>query len=131
LHGVVTVIRSVLNAIDYLHHRGIAIVGFGMQVHFPPLTFLCSKRETFPFSGRTTHSISGSFGYVVPEDIRNTGSGVLAHQYDCSPTHTQMKHKLTTLSAQPSSHTLSSAAIPLFVPTPPLPLPSKTPTPKL
>ena len=66
--------------------------------HFPPLTFLCSKRETSPFSRRITHPISGSFGYVVPEVIKNTGRRVLAHQYDCFPTHTQAHY---SLSAQP------------------------------
>jgi len=94
---------------------------FGMQVHFSPLTFVHSFTES-NFQ-RTTHPSAGSCGYVVPEAIRNTGRGVLAHQYDCFPTHTQAQYSLST---QPSSPTFSSAAIPLFVPT----LPRKTPTSK-
>jgi len=135
-------IRSVFNAIDYLHHRGIADrdLKYTWSLtyltnprtfstssttptwhrhcwlwHASPFPTLCSKRETSPFSRRTTHPISGSFGYVVPEVIKNTGRRVLAHQYDCFPTHTQMKHKLIILSPHSHNHLHSPLRLSLFL----------------
>ena len=77
--------------------------------------FIPSQRETSPFSRRATHPIAGSFGYVVPEVIKNTGRGVLAHRYDCFSTHTQMKHKLIALSPHSYHHLHSPLQLSLFL----------------
>ena len=81
-------------------------------------------------------SLAGSFGYIAPEVIKNTGkekpvdiwsTGMIASTH----IHKQNAGSLLSFSAQPLSPTFPSTATPLSVPTTPRPLPSKILIPKL
>ena len=81
-------------------------------------------------------SLTGFFGYVAPEVIKNTSHGKpmdiwLTSMIASTCIHKRKAGSLLSLSAQPLSPTFSSAVTPLFVPTTPWPLPSKMLIPKL
>jgi len=108
----------------------IAIADFGMCLFLHLSASFCSsfhRAKLLHFPDEQLTSLVGSFGYVAPEVIKNTGHGrYLVYRY-CFPTHMHMQNTSSLLSpAQPSSPTLSSSATSLFVPTTPPLSPGKT-----
>ena len=96
----------------------IVIVDFGMQVHFPPVTSLCSflhrAKLLYPPDEQLT-SLARSSRYAIREAIKNTSHQKLVHTFDRFHTHTWTKHKFIVISLH-SHHHLRSPLRLSFVP---------------
>ena len=64
------------NILYHFNNSDIVIVDFGMQIPIhPPFVHVFTEKNLLHSPNEQLTSLAGSFGYVIPEVVRNTGHG--------------------------------------------------------